>query len=62
MGLTVLGLPGSTCTSRVLATLFEKGVEDFKIKPVDLASGEHKKPKYLKLQVCVSCLIKIICL
>jgi glutathione S-transferase len=34
----------------VLATLFEKHVEDFKIKPVDLATGEHKKPEYLKLQ------------
>jgi len=50
MGLTVVGLAGSTCTSRVLATLFEKHVEDFKIKPVDLASGEHKKSEYLKLQ------------
>ena len=60
MGLTVVGVAGSTCTLRVLATLFEKHVEDFKIKPVDFASGEHKKPEYLKLQVCVSWLITII--
>jgi hypothetical protein len=38
----------------VLAALFEKHVEDFKIKPVDFASREHKKPEYLKLQVCIS--------
>lgn len=51
MGLTVVGLAGSTCTGRVLATLFEKNVEDFEVKPVDFASGEHKKPQHLKLQV-----------
>ena len=51
MGLTVVGLAGSTCTGRVLATLFEKNVEDFEVKPVDFAAGEHKKPEYLKLQV-----------
>ena len=31
MGLTVVGVAMSTCTSRVLVTLFEKHVEDFKI-------------------------------
>jgi hypothetical protein len=54
MGLTVVGLAGSTCTGRVLATLFEKNVEDFEVKPVDFASGEHKKPEFLKLQVSSS--------
>ena len=60
MGLTVVGVANSTCTLRVLATLFEKQVEDFKIEPVHFASGEHRKPEYLKLQVCVSWLITII--
>jgi len=50
MGLTVIGVALSTCTSRVLATLFEKNVEDFQIKPVDYFNGEHKKPAHLKLQ------------
>ena len=52
MGLTIVGVAFSTCTSRVLAALFEKNVEDFQIKPVDFANGEHKKPAHLKLQVC----------
>jgi hypothetical protein len=51
MGLTVVGVAMSSSTSRVLVTLFEKHVEDFKLKPVDHASWEHKKPEYLKLQV-----------
>ena len=46
-----MDLAGSTCIGRVLASLFEKNVEDFEVKPVDFASGEHKKPKYLKMQV-----------
>eukprot|EP00246_Nothoceros_aenigmaticus_P001255 TRINITY_DN1171_c0_g1_i1.p2 TRINITY_DN1171_c0_g1~~TRINITY_DN1171_c0_g1_i1.p2 ORF type:complete len:218 (+),score=55.86 TRINITY_DN1171_c0_g1_i1:188-841(+) len=46
----VYGLPLSTCTAKVLATLFEKGVEDAELVIVDLAKGENKKPEYLKLQ------------
>ena len=62
MGLTVVGVTMSSSTTRVLTTLFEKHVEDFKLKPVDYTSGEHKKPEYLKLQVFLSRLINIICL
>lgn len=51
MSITLFGTAGSTCTSRVLATLFEKQVQDFVLKNVDLAKGEQKKPEYLKLQV-----------
>jgi len=51
MSITIFGTAGSTCTSRVLTTLFEKQVQDFVLKNVDLAKGEHKKPEYLKLQV-----------
>lgn len=46
-----MDLAGSTCIGRVLASLFEKNVEDFEVKPVDFASGEHKKPEFLKMQV-----------
>ena len=62
MGLTVVGVAMSSSTCRVLVTLFEKHVEDFKIKPVDHTSQEHKKPEYLKLQVFFSRLVNIICL
>ena len=62
MGLTVVGVTMSSSTTRVLTTLFEKHVEDFKLKPVDYTSGEHKKLEYLKLQVFFSRLINIICL
>ncbi|KAL2611891.1 hypothetical protein R1flu_023583 [Riccia fluitans] len=40
----------STCTGRVLITLYEKGIEDVEIVNVDLAKGEHKKPEFLKKQ------------
>ena len=53
MALKIYGLPGSTCTARVLATIFEKNVDDFVIEPVNLATGAHKKPEFLKMQVCV---------
>jgi glutathione S-transferase len=51
MSITLFGTSGSTCSSRVLATLFEKQVQDFVLKKVDLAKGEQKKPEFLKLQV-----------
>jgi glutathione S-transferase len=51
MSITLFGTAGSTCTSRVLTTLFEKQVQDFVLKKVDLAKGEQKKPEFLKLQV-----------
>jgi hypothetical protein len=51
MSITLFGTAGSTCTSRVLTTLFEKQVQDFVLKHVDLAKGEQKKPEFLKLQV-----------
>jgi glutathione S-transferase len=50
MGLKVIGLAGSTCTSFVLATLFEKNVDDFVLQPVDYAGGDLQKPPHLKLQ------------
>ena len=53
MALKIYGLPGSTCTARVLATIFEKNVDDFVIEPVNLATGAHKKPEFLKMQVCM---------
>lgn len=46
----IYGLPFSTCTARVLTTLFEKGVEDYELINVDLSTGAHKKPEFLKLQ------------
>jgi hypothetical protein len=51
MSITLFGTAGSTCTSLVLTTLFEKQVQDFVLKNVNLAKGEQKKPEYLKLQV-----------
>ncbi|KAG9439468.1 hypothetical protein H6P81_019633 [Aristolochia fimbriata] len=49
MAVKVHGSTYSSATRRVLACLIEKEVE-FEIVPVDLMSGEHKKPDYLKLQ------------
>merc|ERR1712100_341721 len=40
------GVPMSTCTSRVMACLHEKGA-DFELVPVNLGTGEHKQPPYL---------------
>ncbi|XP_068663917.1 glutathione S-transferase F13-like [Aristolochia californica] len=40
------GIPLSTCTSRVLACAYEKGV-DVEVVPVDLRSREHKTPEFL---------------
>jgi len=50
MTIKVYGIPGSTCTGRVLATLYEKDVTDFEIVKVNLQTGDHKKPEYLALQ------------
>lgn len=51
MGIEIHGTAASTCTGRVLLTLFEKNVEDYKIVQVDMAKGEHKSPEFLKSQV-----------
>nr|QCQ05480.1 glutathione S-transferase class phi [Pteris vittata] len=50
MTITVHGQATSSCTSRVLTTLFEKDVSDFQLLHVDLSSGAHKQPDYLALQ------------
>ncbi|KAL9315974.1 hypothetical protein ACSQ67_016975 [Phaseolus vulgaris] len=41
--------PHCASTKRVLVCLLEKEVE-FEVVPVDLTKGEHKDPKFLKLQ------------
>ncbi|XP_068305995.1 glutathione S-transferase F13-like [Pyrus communis] len=46
MGVKVHGLALSTCTSRVLTILHEKGI-DFELLPVNLLAGEHKQPHFL---------------
>ncbi|XP_009365718.1 glutathione S-transferase F13 [Pyrus x bretschneideri] len=46
MGVKVHGLALSTCTSRVLTILHEKGL-DFELLPVNLLAGEHKQPHFL---------------
>jgi hypothetical protein len=53
MTIKIYGMPYSTCTARVLATLAEKEVEDYELVPVDLSVGAHKKPEFLKMQVLV---------
>lgn len=50
MGVKVHGLPLSTCTSRVLTILHEKGL-DFELLPVNLLAGEHKQPSFLAKNV-----------
>ena len=49
MVLKLYGMPQSTCTKRVATILKEKGVP-YQFVPVDVASGEHKSPEYLKKQ------------
>ncbi|CAK9225641.1 unnamed protein product [Sphagnum troendelagicum] len=44
------GIASSTCTGRVLLSLFEKEVEDFELVIVNVRKGEGKKPEYIKLQ------------
>ncbi|XP_077225497.1 glutathione S-transferase F13-like [Tasmannia lanceolata] len=46
MALKVYGIPMSTCTARVLSSIYEKEA-DFQIVPVNLQAGEHKQPSYL---------------
>jgi len=48
--LTLYGVASSTCTGRVLVTLFEKGVEDFELKVVNVRKGEGKTPEHKSLQ------------
>ncbi|XP_028123064.1 glutathione S-transferase F13-like isoform X2 [Camellia sinensis] len=46
MGMKLYGIPASTCTTRVMACLYEKGV-DFKLIPINMGAGEHKQPAFL---------------
>jgi glutathione S-transferase len=50
MTLIVHGAPYSTCTQRILTTLEELNVTDYKLEFVDLSKGAHKSPDFLKLQ------------
>ncbi|OAE19094.1 hypothetical protein AXG93_2062s1050 [Marchantia polymorpha subsp. ruderalis] len=50
MAIQIYGYAGSTCCGRVLLTLFEKNVDDYKISHVDLYKREHKSPEFLKHQ------------
>ena len=45
------GIASSTCTGRVLVTLFEKEVEDFELQVVNVRKGEGKTPEHMALQV-----------
>lgn len=49
--LKLYGIASSTCTGRVLVTLFEKGVEDFELQVVNVRKGEGKTPEHKSLQV-----------
>lgn len=52
MTLKIHGAEFSACTQRVLVTLAEKNVDDYRVVQVDLTKEEHKSPEYLKtLQV-----------
>lgn len=52
MTITIHGAFYSTCTQRVLTTLFEKNVHDWKLESVDMMTGQHKSPEFLQnLQV-----------
>lgn len=48
--LTLYGIASSTCTGRVLVTLFEKEVDDFELKVVNVRKGEGKTPEHKSLQ------------
>jgi glutathione S-transferase len=50
MTVVVHGAAYSTCTQRLLTTLAELNVEDYKLESVDLSKGAHKSPAFLKLQ------------
>lgn len=49
-GIKVHGVPISTTTMRVLATLYEKGL-DFELVPVDMKGGAHKQEPLISLNV-----------
>ncbi|KAG2378590.1 hypothetical protein C9374_008229 [Naegleria lovaniensis] len=49
MVLKLYGLYRSTCTQRVVTTLFEKGLS-FEYIPVNLYKGEQKQPSFLEKQ------------
>ena len=49
--LKLYGIASSTCTGRVLVTLFEKEVEDFELQVVNVRKGEGKTPEHMALQV-----------
>lgn len=51
MTLIVHGVAYSTCTQRILTTLAELNVTDYKLEVVDITKGAHKSPEFLKLQV-----------
>ncbi|XP_058084134.1 glutathione S-transferase F13-like [Magnolia sinica] len=46
MTFKLYGMAMSTCTARVLGTLYEIGI-DFELVTVDVIAGEHKQPSYL---------------
>lgn len=46
----VHGTPMSTAVMRVLACLYEKGI-DFQFLPVDMKAGEHKKEPFISMNV-----------
>lgn len=52
MVVKVYGPARAACPQRVIACLLEKEVE-FEVVHVDLDSGEHKRPDFLHLQVCI---------
>jgi len=53
--LKLYGIASSTCTRRILVTLFEKGVEDFEFKVVNVRKGEGETPEHKSLQVSEKC-------
>jgi len=46
MVVKIYGMPYSTCTQKVLATLYEKNIE-FEMIPIHLMKGEHKTPEHI---------------
>ncbi|KAM7521498.1 hypothetical protein LguiA_011400 [Lonicera macranthoides] len=47
MGLKLYGLALSTCATRAMACLHEKGV-DFELLSVNMSAGEHKQPPFIE--------------
>lgn len=50
MGVKLYGHPMSSCTVRVMACLYEKGVE-FELVPINMFAGEQKTPDFLAKNV-----------